>query len=133
MPAINKSTMLFEPDFPLDQIIPRERRTRLRTTETEKVLSQSIERFGWVQPLTIDARYWIVDGQYRFELAKKWKLATVPVVITNGVTQRDGTTESAPSYLVLDLYPDMPTRAADGILQPSNGGARSCPPTSTGG
>ncbi|MCS6563055.1 hypothetical protein [Curtobacterium poinsettiae] len=46
-----------------------------------------------MQPLTIDARYWIVDGQYRFELAKKWKLATVPVVIINGVTQRDGTTD----------------------------------------
>lgn len=85
--------MLFEREFPLSKIIPRERYTRLRTNETERTLSESIRRFGWVQPLTLDAEYRIVDGQYRYELAKKWKLATVPVVISNGVSAKDGTTD----------------------------------------
>ncbi|MFJ3385219.1 MULTISPECIES: ParB N-terminal domain-containing protein [unclassified Curtobacterium] len=85
--------MHFQQDFPLSQIIPREHRTRLRTNETERVLSESIQRFGWVQPLTLDAQYRIVDGQYRYELAKKWKLESVPVIISNGVSKRSGTTD----------------------------------------
>lgn len=85
--------MHFQQDFPLAQMIPREHRTRLRTDETERVLSESIERFGWILPLTLDAQYRIVDGQYRYELARKWKLESVPVVISNGVSKRSGTTD----------------------------------------
>lgn len=85
--------MLFEPAFPVASIVPREPRTRNRTAQTERALTQMIERFGWVQPLTLDADYRIIDGQYRLELAKKWKLETVPVVISNGVSARNGTTD----------------------------------------
>jgi hypothetical protein len=85
--------MVFEGKFPLDRIKPRERRTRVRTDETKRALSEMIQRFGWVQPLTLDAQYRIIDGQYRYELAKSWKLKTVPVVISNGVSASRGTTD----------------------------------------
>jgi len=125
MPSINKSTMHFQQDFPLTQIIPREHRTRLRTKETERVLSESIQRFGWIQPLTLDAQYRIVDGQYRYELAKKWKLTSVPVVISNGVSKRSGTTDLfhmlAGRIIEWDKW-DYPATAA--ILKSLDGGMR---------
>lgn len=90
---IAPSTLKFVAEFPLEDIVPRERNTRFRGKETERVLSQMIQRFGWTQPLTLDAEHRIVDGQYRYELAKKWKLATVPVVISDGVSAEAGTTD----------------------------------------
>lgn len=80
-------------DFPLEDIIPREGKTRFRAKETEAVLTEMIQRFGWTEPLTLDAEHRIVDGQYRYELAQKWKLETVPVIITDSVNATDGTTD----------------------------------------
>lgn len=83
----------FIADFPVEDILPREAKTRFRGKETEEVLSRMIQEFGWVEPLTLDAEHRIVDGQYRYELAKKWKLKTVPVIVTNGVNAERGTTD----------------------------------------
>lgn len=83
----------FIADFPVEDILPREVKTRFRGKETEEVLSRMIQEFGWVEPLTLDAEHRIVDGQFRYELAKKWKLKTVPVIVTNGVNAARGTTD----------------------------------------
>lgn len=83
----------FIADFPVEDILPREAKTRFRGKETEEVLSRMIQEFGWVEPLTLDAEHRIVDGQFRYELAKKWKLKTVPVIVTNGVNAKRGTTD----------------------------------------
>lgn len=83
----------FIADFPVEDILPREAKTRFRGKETEEVLSRMIQEFGWVEPLTLDAEHRIVDGQYRYELAKKWKLKAVPVIVTNGVNAERGTTD----------------------------------------
>lgn len=90
---IPASSLEFVAEFPLEQIIDREPNTRFRGKETETVLARMIQEFGWVQPLTLDAEYRIVDGQYRLELARKWKLKTVPVVISGGVSAAAGTTD----------------------------------------
>lgn len=90
---IPESSLEFIADFPVEDIIPREVNTRFHTKETETVLAQMIQKFGWVQPLTLDAEHRIVDGQYRLELAKKWKLKTVPVLISSGVSADAGTTD----------------------------------------
>ena len=90
---IKEASLKFVPDFPVEDIIPRELETRFRGKETEKVLSEAIQKFGWVQPITLDAEHRIVDGQYRYELAKKWKLETVPVTISDGVSASEGTTD----------------------------------------
>jgi len=90
---IKDASLKFVADFPVEDIIPRELETRFRGKETEKVLSEAIQKFGWVQPITLDAEHRIVDGQYRYELAKKWKLETVPVTISDGVSAAEGTTD----------------------------------------
>lgn len=90
---VPESSLEFVANFPVKDILPRERNTRFRGKETERVLSQMIQRFGWVQPLTLDADHRIVDGQYRYELAVKWGTETVPVVISNGVSVEEGTTD----------------------------------------
>lgn len=90
---IPDTSLEFVAEFPVEDILPREKNTRFRGKETEKVLTSMIQRFGWTQPLTLDAEHRIVDGQYRLELAKKWKLKTVPVVITDGVSAEAGTTD----------------------------------------
>lgn len=90
---IPETSLEFVAEFPVEDILPREKNTRFRGKETEKVLTSMIQRFGWTQPLTLDAEHRIVDGQYRLELAKKWKLKTVPVVITDGVSAEAGTTD----------------------------------------
>lgn len=90
---IPDTSLEFVAEFPVEDILPREMNTRFRGKETEKVLTSMIQRFGWTQPLTLDAEHRIVDGQYRLELAKKWKLKTVPVVITDGVSAEAGTTD----------------------------------------
>lgn len=90
---IPASSLEFIGDFPVADILPRERNTRFRGKETRGVLEAMIQRFGWTQPLTLDSEHRIVDGQYRLELAKKWKLETVPVVITDGVSAAAGTTD----------------------------------------
>lgn len=90
---IPDTSLEFVAEFPVEDILPREKNTRFRGKETEKVLTSMIQRFGWTQPLTLDAEHRIVDGQYRLELAKKWKLKTVPVIITDGVSAEAGTTD----------------------------------------
>jgi len=90
---IPESSLEFVAEFPVEDILPRERNTRFRGKETERVLSQMIQRFGWTQPLTLDAEHRIVDGQYRLELATKWGVKTVPVVITGGLSVAAGTTD----------------------------------------
>lgn len=90
---IPASSLRFVGDFPVADILPRERSTRFRGKETRGVLEAMIQRFGWTQPLTLDSEHRIVDGQYRLELAQKWKLETVPVVITDGVSAAAGTTD----------------------------------------
>jgi len=90
---IKDASLKFVPDFPVEDIVPRELETRFRGKETERVLSEAIQKFGWVQPITLDAEHRIVDGQYRYELAKKWKLETVPVTISDGVSASEGTTD----------------------------------------
>ena len=90
---IKDASLKFIPDFPVADILPREAETRFRGKETERVLSEAIQKFGWVQPLTLDSEHRIVDGQYRLELAKKWKLETVPVTISDGVSAAEGTTD----------------------------------------
>ena len=91
--VIPETTIEYFQNFPLEDIKPRERKTRYRTKDTEVVLSEMIQKFGWVTPITLDEDHRIVDGQYRYELAKKWKLETIPAVVSSGVSEDAGTTD----------------------------------------
>lgn len=91
--VIPKSSIQYFAEFPVEDIKPRERTTRYRTKDTQTVLAEMIQKFGWVAPITLDEEFRIVDGQYRYELAKKWKLETIPAVVSSGVSADDGTTD----------------------------------------
>lgn len=80
-------------EFPVADIIPREKVTRFHSNETKHVVTESVARFGIVEPLILDEEHRIVSGQYRYELALQWKLETLPVVIVDSLNAEDGTTD----------------------------------------
>ena len=49
-------------------------------------VAESIKRFGFVQPIVVDANNVIVIGHCRWEAAQKLKLGTVPCVRVNTLT-----------------------------------------------
>ena len=50
-------------------------------------VANSIQRFGWQQPIVIDEQGVVVIGHCRLLAAKKLKLKEVPVTIASGLTE----------------------------------------------
>lgn len=90
---VNSVGIEFIANFPVENLVPRARKTRFRSKESKKVLQEMLHRFGWVQPIIVDRDFKIVDGQYRYELAKSMRVKTVPVVVANTLNSSDGTTD----------------------------------------
>ncbi len=44
-------------------------------------IAQSIEEFGWLQPIVIDANYTVITGDTRLRAARKLGMKKVPVLI----------------------------------------------------
>lgn len=81
------------PECPVKDITPREMRTRTHTKETQSVLEQELELFGWVSPILVDEGFNIVDGQYRYDVAVSQGWETVPVLVVSGTSKKDGSTD----------------------------------------
>lgn len=88
-----ESTMEFHPEFPIGDIVPREKETRYHSEDTRQVILDQLENFGWVAPIVLDADHNIVDGQYRYEIAYDQGFKTVPVIVSTGVSKENGTTD----------------------------------------
>lgn len=55
---------------------------RLRVTrKVVAKVAQSIEEFGWLQPIVIDANYTVITGDIRLRAARKMGIKKVPVLI----------------------------------------------------
>ena len=50
-------------------------------------VANSIQRFGWQQPIVIDEQGVVVIGHCRLMAAKKLKLKEVPVTVASGLTE----------------------------------------------
>jgi ParB-like chromosome segregation protein Spo0J len=81
--------------IPIDRIQPYWRNPRKNDAAVEKVRA-SIERFGFNQPLVVDASLVVIAGHTRLRAARQMGLAEVPVVIA------DLPPEKAKAYRIAD-------------------------------
>ena len=70
----------------LKDIKPYEKNARNNKNAVEKV-TQSIKEFGFKVPIVVDKNNVIVCGHTRYEAAKKLKMAAVPCVIADDLTE----------------------------------------------
>lgn len=69
----------------LDEIKPYEKNPR-KNDEAVKYVAESIKRFGFKVPIVIDKNGIIVAGHTRYKAAKKLKLADVPCIIADDLS-----------------------------------------------
>ena len=64
--------------LPIGKLIPSSRNPRTHSKKQIHQLARSIRRFGWTNPILIDAAGRIIAGFGRFEAAKVLGLTEVP-------------------------------------------------------
>lgn len=72
-------------DVPIGSISPYDNNPRDNSAAVGAV-AESIERFGWQQPIVVDPDGVIVVGHTRYEAAKRLGLETVPVKVADGLS-----------------------------------------------
>ena len=72
-------------NWPIDRIKPYERNPRANDAAVEAV-AESIKRFGFRQPIVVDAEGVIVCGHTRWKAARKLGLDKVPVHVASDLT-----------------------------------------------
>lgn len=71
---------------PVAELIPYERNQKDHPAHQVEQIAVSLRRFGWRQPIVVDARSVIVIGHGRWLAAKSLGLETVPVVDADDLT-----------------------------------------------
>lgn len=79
-----------------DKLKPYFRNPRKKNDAVRKV-AESIQNFGWRQPIVVDKDMTVVVGHTRLEAARKLNLETIPVHVA-----RDLTPEQAKAYRIAD-------------------------------
>ena len=74
---------------PVDALIPNPRNARRHSDRQIQQVAASITRFGFLVPIVIDGANMIAAGHGRWEAARRLKLATVPVVRAEFLTDAD--------------------------------------------
>ena len=72
--------------IPINKIIPYENNAKKHSSEQINQVANSIDEFGWQQPIVIDKDYIIIIGHCRLQAAKKLKYKTVPCVIADNLS-----------------------------------------------
>lgn len=80
----------------LDRIKPYENNPRINDNAVDAVI-HSIEKFGWRQPIVVDADGVIIVGHTRFKAARKMGLAEVPIHIATDLSP-----EAVKAYRIAD-------------------------------
>ena len=75
-------------------------------------VSDSIQKFGWQQPIVVDGDYVIIAGHTRFLAAKKLGMETVPIKISD-----DLTLDQIKAFRILDNKLNELTNWDDGLLE----------------
>lgn len=86
----------FPCEWSLDRIRPYVNNPRINDNAVDAVI-HSIEKFGWRQPIVVDAEGTIIVGHTRYKAAKKLGLAEVPVHIAT-----DLSAEAVKAYRIAD-------------------------------
>jgi ParB-like chromosome segregation protein Spo0J len=69
-----------------DKLKPYGRNPRKRSPESVRKIADSIEAFGWQQPIVVDKDFVVIIGHGRLEAAKLMGQAKVPVQVTTDLT-----------------------------------------------
>ena len=67
-------------DLAIDQLQPYARNPRTHSKKQVRQIANSIERFGWTNPILIDGDNGVIAGHGRLEAAKQLGLTRVPVI-----------------------------------------------------
>ncbi|MCI6649144.1 MAG: ParB N-terminal domain-containing protein [Lachnospiraceae bacterium] len=72
---------------PIEHINPFERNAKVHTKAQVRKIADSIQKFGFLNPLLIDHDYNLIAGHGRVQAAKKLGLKTVPCLFADGLTE----------------------------------------------
>lgn len=72
--------------WPLDRLIPYERNPRTHSPDQVRRIADSIEQFGFNNPLLVDSRDGIIAGHGRLLAARQLGLCEVPVIVLDHLT-----------------------------------------------
>lgn len=85
----NKSVDMSTVDFrSVEDVKPYPENPRIITKEAVEVVKESLERFGWHQPIVVDRDGFIVVGHTRFTAALELGLTEVPVRVMEGSAEQ---------------------------------------------
>ena len=71
----------------VDLLVPYQNNTKLHDEKQIKNVAESIRQYGFVQPLVVDKNNVVVIGHCRLLAAKKLKMADVPCVCVEDLTE----------------------------------------------
>lgn len=74
-------------DTPIGDIKPYEKNPKQHTAESTKKIADSIQKFGWQQPIVVDEDNVIIIGHGRYLAATSLGLKTVPVKKATGLSE----------------------------------------------
>lgn len=72
--------------WPIDRLQPYERNARTHSPEQVAKISASIVEFGFTNPILVDGKDGVIAGHGRLMAAQRLKLAQVPVVVLDHLT-----------------------------------------------
>lgn len=71
---------------PLHKLKPYKNNAKIHTDKQIKQIIQSIEKFGFNDPIACDEKGIIIEGHGRYAAAKKMGMKTIPTIILKGLT-----------------------------------------------
>lgn len=94
-------------NVPIDKLIPYERNARTHNDKQIEKIANSIEAFGFINPVLIDSNYGIIAGHGRIEGAKRLSKEVAERVLHNGnevpcIFVEDLTEEQKRAYILAD-------------------------------
>lgn len=76
-------------EVPIKKLIPYARNAKIHTEVQVENIANSIEQFGWKQPIVIDKDGVVIVGHGRLMAAEQLKLKTVPCVVADDLTEEE--------------------------------------------
>lgn len=72
---------------PMDRVRPYWRNPRRVTEDTVNRLIESIQMYGYQQPIVVDADYVIIVGHTRYAALRRMKVTEIPVKVARGLSE----------------------------------------------